>query len=272
MDLIERLDLIIGLPDGRKTRGLRGHNVDTDTEVRRQRRNARAHKLHDLILHITVRKHRTDNRQRHVLRTHALHRRTLQVDRDHARHIDIICLIEKLLNELRSALTHRHGTERTITRMGIRTQDHSAATGQHLTRELMDNSLMRRYIHTTVLLRTGKTEHVVILIDRTTNRTERIMAVRQNIRHRKLRKTRSTRRLDNTDESNIMGRQLIELDLQLVHIPGCVMVSQDPIRNGLFLRILFAHGLSGLAKDRRLRLLIIRNNFSSTQKICAGIK
>ena len=53
-------------------------------------------------------------------------------------------------------------------------------------REEMDNCLMRGYIDTAILLCTGKTKHVVILIDGSAYRAQRVVAVGQNIRHRKL--------------------------------------------------------------------------------------
>ena len=156
--------------------------------------------------------------------------------------------------------------------MGVRTQDHLAAACQHFTGKLVDNSLMRRYIDTAVLLGAGKTEHVVIFVDRTANRAKRVVAVGQNIRYREFFQTRGTGCLDDTDESNIMRSQLIELDLQLLHVIGGIVIFQNTIRNCLLLGFFLRNGLTGLAGDRGRRFLVIRNNFSSTQKICAGIK
>ena len=68
--------------------------------------------------------------------------------------------------------------------MAVRSQDHLTAACEHLPRILVNDRLMRRYIHTAVFLRTGKAKHVVILIDGSAHRTQRIVAVRQHIRNR----------------------------------------------------------------------------------------
>ena len=101
----------------------------------------------------------------------------------------IISLVQKLFYKFRSALSHCHGTECTITGVAVRTKDHLAAACEHFTGKLVDNGLMRRNIDTAVLLRTGQSKHVVIFIDRTADCTQRVMAVGQNIWHRELLKS-----------------------------------------------------------------------------------
>ena len=70
--------------------------------------------------------------------------------------------------------------------MAVRSENHPAAACQHLAGELMDNCLMRRNIDTAVFLRAGKSEHVVIFIDRSAYRAETVMTVCQHIGHREL--------------------------------------------------------------------------------------
>ena len=82
---------------------------------------------------------------------------------------------------------------------------------------------MRRYIDAAVFLRAGQPEHVVILIDRTAHRAEAVVAVRQHIWDREFLKTRSARRLNDPDECDVMGCQLIKLDLQVLHIAGSIV-------------------------------------------------
>ena len=179
MDLIELFDLLICRPDGGQAGRLCSHNVNADTEVRAQLLHARSDELHDFIIDIAVFKYRSDDRKRNILRTYTLHRLAVQIDGDHARHLDVICLVEKLLYKLRSALAHGHSSERAVTRMAVRSEDHLAAAGQHLTGILVDDCLMRRNIDAAVFLRAGQSEHVVILIDRTADRAEAVVSYRR---------------------------------------------------------------------------------------------
>ena len=73
--------------------------------------------------------------------------------------------------------------------MAVRSEDHLSAACQHLPGILVDNCLMRRNIDAAVLLRAGQSEHVVILIDRSTYRTKTVVAVGQHIGHGELLKS-----------------------------------------------------------------------------------
>ena len=181
MDPVKFLDLFIGLPDGGQAGGLSGHNVHADTEISTQLGHARAHKLHNFIFHIAFGKDCADNGQSHILRTDTLCRLAGQIDGNHAGHIDIVGLTEQLLYQLRSALAHGHGSQRAVTGMGIRAQNHLSALCQHLTGKLVDNCLMRGHINSTVLFRTGQTKHVVILVDGSAHGTKAVMTVGQHI-------------------------------------------------------------------------------------------
>ena len=107
--------------------------------------------------------------------------------------------------------------------MAVRSEDHLSAACQHLTRILVDDCLMRRNIDAAVFLCAGQSEHVVILIDRAAHCTETVVTVCQNVRNRKFLESRSTRCLDDPDECNIVGRQLVKLDLQILHITGSIV-------------------------------------------------
>lgn len=52
---------------------------------------------------------------------------------------------------------------------------------------------------------------------------EAVLAGRQYIRDREFLKPRSARCLDDPDECNIVGRQLVKFDLQVLHITGSIM-------------------------------------------------
>ena len=93
------------------------------------------------------------------------------------------------------------------------------------------------------------------------------MTVGQNIRNRKLLQPRRTRRLDNSDECNIMRGQLVKFNLQLLHIARSVMRRQNAVGNGLLLclRRTDTSARRGLQLCRRV--LIRRNNHLSADQI-----
>ncbi len=125
----------------------------------------------------------------------------------------------------------------------------------------MDNRLMRRHINTAVLLCAAKTKHMVVFINRTAYRAQRIVAVCENIRHRKPFKPRSPGSLDNSHKSNIMGSQLVELDFQPVHIPGRIVFFQNTISNRPLPCLFSGNFLPCLFPDGRGSLRPVRYNF-----------
>ena len=223
MDLVEFFDLVICSPDRGQTGCLCGHNVHTDTEVSGKISYAVSHELHDFIIDITIGKYGTDNGQCNILRTNALLRLTGQIYSDHARHIDIICTGKKLFYKLRTTLAHCHGTKGTVTCMGIGTKDHLTTLCQHLTGILVNDCLMRRNIDAAVFLSTGKTKHVIVLVDGSTYCAETVMTVCQNIWDREFFQSGCTRCLNDSDKCNIVRCQFVELDLKLLHIARGVM-------------------------------------------------
>ncbi len=186
MNLIKFPDRIICFPDGRKAGRLCRHDINANPKICGERCDAGSDKLHHFIFHIAVLKYGADNSKRHILRSHALLRRTFEIDCHNTRHIDVIRLVQKLLHQLWSALAHRHRAQRAIARMRVRTQNHPAAACEHFPRILVNDCLMRRYIDTAVFLGAGQSKHVIVLIDGAAHRTERVMAVGQHIRHREL--------------------------------------------------------------------------------------
>ena len=119
VDLVEFPDYFIRLPDGGQASRLRCHHIDTNPEIRTQLRNAWSYELHDFIIHIAVLEYRLNNGKGDVLGAHALYRPAIQIDGNDTRHPNIVGLIQKLLDKLRSALSHRHGAKRPITSMAV---------------------------------------------------------------------------------------------------------------------------------------------------------
>ena len=259
VDLVKFPDLLVCRPDGGQAGGLCRHHVHADPEVRAQLVHAGSYKFHHLIVDITISKGGADDRQGYVLGTHSLPRLAVQVNADHARHLDIIGLIQKLLHKLRPALAHGHGAQRAVAGMAVRTKDHPAAARKHLPRVLMDDRLMRRYIDTAVFLRAGQPEHMVIFIDRTAHRAQGIVAVGQHIGDWELLQPRSPSRLDDPHERDIMGGQLVKSDLQVFHIARGIVVAQDAVSHRLPRRFLL--------RKRNLRAALIFDHICAVQQI-----
>ena len=224
MNIIKLFYFFIGSPDGRQTGRLCRHNIHTDPVVHAQIGNARSYKFHNFIFYISTVKYFSDDRKRDILRTYTLRRCSGQIYADHARHIDIVCLTEQLFYQLRSAFPDRHGSKRPVAGMGIGSKDHFSAACKHFTGELMDNCLMRRYIDSAVLLCAGQSKHVVIFIDRSTYRTQTVVAVGKDVRNREFFQSGCPGCLNNTDKCDIVGCQLVKFDLKLFHAAGCVVL------------------------------------------------
>ena len=65
---------------------------------------------------------------------------------------------------------------------------------------------------------------MVIFIDGSAYSTETVVTVGQHIRNRELLQSRCTCCLYDSYERNVVGSQLIKLDLQLVHIAGYIVI------------------------------------------------
>ena len=161
------------------------------------------------------------------MRSHIGSRLAVEVYSDYAGISDIIGVFEELLDELAAAFTDSHGAQRPVAGVGVGSQDHLAAACHHLTHVLVDNCDVRRNIDSAVLLSRGQTKHVVILVDGSAYRAQRVVAVGQNIGQREFIHSRSSRCLHDADKSNIVGSHGIKFDPKLVHIIILVMRFQN---------------------------------------------
>ncbi len=93
---------------------------------------------------------------------------------------------------------------------------------------------MRGYIDSAVLFRTGQTKHVVILVDGAAYGTQRVMTVGQYIGHGELLQSGCSCGLNDTYKCNVMAGQLVETNLQLVHIAGGIVLLQNTVSHGIF--------------------------------------
>ena len=231
--------LLICCPDGGKTCGFRGHDINADPVIAGQLCHARSYKFHHLILHISVGKCCSDQSQGHILRTYALCRLAVQIDGDHAGALHIVGSSQQLLCQLAAAFTDGHGTQRTVTCMAVGSEDHGAAFRQLLPGILMNDCLMRRYIDPAVFLCSRKTEHVVILIDGTAYRAKGVVAVGKHVGDGELLKSRCPCCLDDTDKCDVVGGHLVKLNLQILHILCSVVLLQNAVSHCGLQSILF---------------------------------
>ena len=106
---------IIRLPDRGETCGLRGHGVDTVTEIHGHGVYTRSDELEDRVLHELVLKGRTDQGEGHIHRAYPWLRAAVKENGDHLRILDLIELADHRLRELRTTLTDGNGTLGTVT-------------------------------------------------------------------------------------------------------------------------------------------------------------
>ena len=197
----------IRLPDRRKACRLRRHHIDAVAEILRKTMDAFPRKLKNLVADKAAVIHRTDQGKRHIMGTDAGLHLSRHMDENHLRLSQVIGLFDQLLHQLAAAFADAHRSKGTIARMRIRAQDHLPAARHHLTVVAVNDGQAWRNIDAAVFMRSTQRKAMIILIDRSPDRTQRIVAVGQNIRHRKLRQTRSTRRLNDVHIRNVMRRQ-----------------------------------------------------------------
>ena len=176
---------IIRLPYGGETCGLRGHGVDTVTEIHGHGVHARSDELEDCVLHELVLKGRTDQGEGHIHRAYPWLRTAVQKHCDHLRVPDLIELADHGLRELWPTLTDGNGALSTVTCVGIRNDRHVAGLDQHLTHILMDDRFVWRNEDTAELMAGGLCVLMHIRVDGTADGCEAVVAVRENGRHRK---------------------------------------------------------------------------------------
>ena len=130
--LVELLHFLIGFPNGGQTRSLRGHHVDTAAEIGAEGFQTGANELQHLVFHKSILKGSTHKGNRHVVRSDTPAGRARHVHQHHLRRGNIPGVLQQLLRQFGSALTHAHGTESTVAGVAVGAQDHTAALGQLL--------------------------------------------------------------------------------------------------------------------------------------------
>ena len=78
---------------------------------------------------------------------------------------------------------------------------------------------------------------MVVLIDRSADRAERVVAVREDVGDRKLRKSAGSGGLDYADIGYVMRGERVELDFKLIFV-ALVVRGEDRIRDGILFCLL----------------------------------
>ena len=73
---------------------------------------------------------------------------------------------------------------------------------------------------------------MIVLQDRTADGTECVVAVGQHIRHRELRESGCTCRLQNIDIVVVRGDHAVELQLEMLHVATVIMGREDTVGHG----------------------------------------
>ena len=92
---------------------------------------------------------------------------------------------------------------------------------------------MRRNIDAAVAFCTGKAKHVVILVDGAAHRAQTVVAVGEHVGDGEPLQSRCPGCLDDAHKGNVMRSQLVEFQLQLLHIVRCVVCFQNTVGDGL---------------------------------------
>ena len=245
MGLVERLYFLIGFPNRGQARGLRSHHVDAAAEVSAEGFQTGANKFQHLVLHKSALKSSTNQSDGHVVRTDTPAGRARHVHQHHLGCGNVPGVLQQLLRQLRSALAHAHGAQRTVAGVAVRAQDHTAALGQLLSCKRVDNRLIGGYVDAAVLLGGGQTEYVIVLIDGAAHGAQTVVAVGHGIGQRKLLHTGGTGGLDDTHVGDIVRHHSVELNFQIGFVSRDVVGGKDAGGDGILSCRLGGHIVGG---------------------------
>ena len=245
-------DLLVRLPDGAQTCRLGRHHVDTDAEIHRKMFDAGARELKHLIFDKAVFIRCTAKRDGYIVRPHTMGHLACEPYEHDLRLCNIICVLQQLFDKLGAALANAHRADRAIAGVAVGAQDHFAATGHHLARVLMNDGLIGGHVIAAIFDGRGEAEDVVVLVDRSADSAEAVVAVRQNVGDREAGQAAGSGCLDDADVGDIVGDQAVEGDVELAVCCAFIVAGQNLRGDGLFLRVaVICAGDYGLAALNR---------------------
>ena len=223
MNLIMVFHLVIGNPNTTQASSLSSHDVNTVTEVDRQLFHTRTSKLQYFVFHKAIIEDSLYQRDGNIVRTNTTTWFAFQPYKHYLWRIDVPSIAKQLFYQFASTFTNTHVSKRTITCVGIRTKNHVSALHHCLTCILVNHGLISRNIDTTIFLGSRQSKYMVVFIDSTTYRTQRVVAVSHSVRKRELFQSTGTCRLDDSHISNVVRHHRIKanahfLTLTTIHI------------------------------------------------------
>ena len=235
VDFVVMLHFVIGHPNRAQTGRLSRHNVNTVTEVDGQVLHARTSEFEHLVLHETALERSLHERNGHVVRADTLLRSTFEPNEYHFGSVDVPSVLQQLFYEFTTAFADAHVTERTVARVAVRTQNHIAALHHCFTHILVDNGLVSRHIDAAVLLRSRKTEHVVVFVDSSANSTERVVAVGHGIRQGEFLETTGAGGLNDAHVGDVVRCHCVETNAHLLTLRAVhVVCAENAVGDGFF--------------------------------------
>jgi hypothetical protein len=251
----------VRFPDGRKAGGFGGHHVHAVAEIDRQVLDAGADEFQHLVFGAVFGKGFLNERERHVVRPHAAAGLAGDIAEHDVRRRNIVGVLQKLFDQLRPAFADGEGAQCAVARVAVRTQYHLAAAGEFFARVAMDDAEVRGHIDSAVLLGGGEAENVVVLVDRTADGAEAVVAVRHGVRNGELGEPARPRGLDDADIGDVVRNQRVKAETEFFGVAGNIVRAQDAVGDGLFTRgFLRRCGGLGLAADEFDRVVMIANH------------
>ena len=135
---------------------------------------------------------------------------------------DIINYREGDIVEQIMALTHGKGAESPVARVRIGAEDHRPALCRTLAHILMDYSEMRGNIVSAILLCRRESEDMVVLVDGSPHRTQRIVAVGERIGNGKLLQSARLCRLNDADIGDVVRDDRVKTKAKVLLVPDIV--------------------------------------------------
>ena len=186
MRVVPAFGFFIRNPDGGKTSGFRGHDVNAVSKVHRKRGYAGADKFENFILNKSAFKNSADKRQGDVLGADARDGSVVEVHGDNLRRSDVIGLAKQLFSQFATAFAHSQRAQRAIAGMAVGAENHAAAARSVFAHILVDDSLVGRYIDAAEALGCGQAEKMIVLVNGAAYGAERVVAVGEDVGQGKL--------------------------------------------------------------------------------------
>ena len=211
-------DRTVRLPNRGNAGGFRRHYIDSVPEVHAEACNSRACKFHDSVFYKSIRKYIPYYIQGHILRTHSGRRRSLHVYQYHRGPCQIIGAAQKLFHQLAGAFPNCHCSQRAVSGMAVRPQNHFSAPGQLLSDILVKNRLVGRNHDSSIFFYCPHPKEMIILVQSSSKRTQAVMTVCKDKGDRKFFHTAGNCRLQHSHICHVMAYKRIKFQPQVLHI------------------------------------------------------